>query len=537
MQAKLVTKIDANPLLSRQSRQNAVMRVAAYCRVSTDSEDQLESYEAQVAHYTDAISKNPRWRFVEIYADEGITGTLAKKRPNFMRMIRDCKKGKIDLILTKSVARFARNTVDSLNYVRQLKALGVGVFFEEQNLDSLKTDSEMFIGLHSVLAQAESENISANVRWGIQQRMKSGTFAFRYNILGYRKGKDGTPEIVPDEAEHIRTIYSMYLNGSSLDQIKAYLECRGVKTRQGKSEWSKSQIKNILTNERYCGDMLLQKTYTENCITKKVKKNRGEMAKYLITDNHPAIIDRQTFKAVQMEIARRSSRQRTSDNTASVLGKYSGKYALTDLLVCGECGRPYRRKTWTRNGKKKVVWRCLNRIEHGKEFCKRSPTIEEERLHRAICRGLNRAIEDKGEIMEMLLANLSYGVTGEDGAMEVYALEQQIKTLEKELEDTITLSQESGGNGKRFIEMVTKISKQLVALREQLKLTQDKLLSNENHKYELERVKDILMRQEIGFHEYDDTTVRLLVEYIRVMPEGGKIVIVLKGGGELEEAF
>ena len=282
--------------------------------------------------------------------------------------------------------------------------------------------------------------------------------------------------------------------------------------------------------------MLLQKTYTENCITKKVKKNRGEMAKYLITDNHPAIIDRQTFKAVQMEIARRSSWQRTSDKTASVLGKYSGKYALTDLLVCGDCGRPYRRKTWTRNGKKKVVWRCLNRIEHGKEFCKRSPTIEEERLHRAICRGLNRAIEDKGEIMEMLLANLSYGVTGEDGAMEVYALEQQIKTLEKELEDTITLSQESGGNGKRFMEMVTKISKQLVALREQLKLTQDKLLSNENHKYELERVKDILMRQEIGFHEYDDTTVRLLVEYIRVMQEG-KIVIVLKGGGELEEAF
>ena len=536
MQAKLVTKIDANPLLSRQSRQNTVMRVAAYCRVSTDSEDQLESYKAQVAHYTDAISKNPRWRFVEIYADEGITGTLAKKRPNFMRMIRDCKKGKIDLILTKSVARFARNTVDSLNYVRQLKALGVGVFFEEQNLDSLKTDSEMFIGLHSVLAQAESENISANVRWGIQQRMKSGTFAFRYNILGYRKGMYGTPEIVLEEAEHIRTIYSMYLNGNSLDQIKAYLESRGVKTRQGKSEWSKSQIKNILTNERYSGDMLLQKTYTENCITKKVKKNRGEMAKYLITDNHPAIIDRQTFKAVQMEIARRSSRQRTSDKTASALGKYSGKYALTDLLVCGECGRPYRRKTWTRNGKKKVVWRCLNRIEHGKEFCKHSPTIEEERLHRAICRGLNRAIEDRGEIMEMLLANLSYGVTGEDGAMEVYGLEQQIKTLEKELEDTITLSQESGGNGKRFMEMVTKISKQLVALREQLKLTQDKLLSNENHKYELERVKDILMRQEIGFHEYDDTTVRLLVEYIRVMQEG-KIVIVLKGGGELEEAF
>ena len=161
------------------------MRVAAYCRVSTDSEDQLESYKAQVAYYTDAIAKNPKWRFVDIYADEGITGTMATKRTNFMRMMRDCEKGKIDLILTKSVARFARNTVDSLKYVRKLKAKGIGVYFEEQALDSLKTENEMAIGLYSVLAQAESENISANVRWGIQQRMKSGTFKFRYNLLGY----------------------------------------------------------------------------------------------------------------------------------------------------------------------------------------------------------------------------------------------------------------------------------------------------------------------------------------------------------------
>ena len=162
---KIVTKIDANPLLIKHNDENALLRVAAYCRVSTDSEDQIESYKAQVAHYSEAIAKNPRWRFVDIYADEGITGTSVRKRDNFKRMIRDCDKGKIDLILTKSVARFARNTVDSLNYVRRLKAKGIGVYFEEQNLDSLKADSEMLIGFHSVMAQAESENISANVRW------------------------------------------------------------------------------------------------------------------------------------------------------------------------------------------------------------------------------------------------------------------------------------------------------------------------------------------------------------------------------------
>lgn len=331
---KIVTKIEANPLLLKHNDENVLLRVAAYCRVSTDSDDQIESYKAQVAHYSEAIAKNPKWRFVDIYADEGITGTIDTKRPNFLRMIRDCDKGKIDLIITKSVARFARNTVDSLRYVRKLKAEGIGVFFEEQNLDSLKVDNEMLIGFYSVMAQAESENISANVRWGIRQRMKSGTFAFRYNILGYRKGVDGQPEIVPEEAEHIQTIYRMYLDGSSLDQIKACLEQNKILTAQGSDIWSKQIIQNILTNERYCGDMLLQKTFTENPITKKVKKNRGEMAKYLVLNNHPAIIGKDTFKSAQMEMAKRSNKRVTSDLSITGKGKHSGKYALTDLLVC-----------------------------------------------------------------------------------------------------------------------------------------------------------------------------------------------------------
>ena len=326
---KIVTKIDANPLLANKENEYKQLRVAAYCRVSTDSDEQLESYEAQLAYYTDAIAKNPQWRFAGIYADEGITGTMATKRPRFLKMIQDCEKGKIDYILTKSVARFARNTVDSLKYVRQLKAMGIGVYFEEQALDSLKADNEMFLGLYSVMAQAESENISANVRWGIQQRMKSGTYAFRYNILGYRKGENGEPEIVPDEADVVRTIFAMYLDGCSLDQIKEYLEEKRICTKKGKSVWSKQIIQGILCNERFAGDMLLQKTYTENCINKKVKKNRGEMAKYLIVNNHPAIISKDMFKMVQAEIARRSSKRKTSDRGITELGKYSGKFALT----------------------------------------------------------------------------------------------------------------------------------------------------------------------------------------------------------------
>lgn len=531
---RIVTKIDANPLLAKQNDENGLLRVAAYCRVSTDSEDQLESYKAQVAYYTDAIAKNPKWRFVDIYADEGITGTMATKRTNFMRMMRDCEKGKIDLILTKSVARFARNTVDSLKYVRKLKAKGIGVYFEEQALDSLKTENEMAIGLYSVLAQAESENISANVRWGIQQRMKSGTFKFRYNLLGYRKGENGEPEIVEEEAQHIRKIYEMYLDGNSLDQIKAELESNGVETKTGSKTWNKAIIQSILTNERYCGDLLMQKTFTENCITKKVKKNRGEMPKYLVKDNHPAIIDRVTFKRVQMEMARRSSVRKTSDKSITEQGKYSGKFALTDILICGECGSPYRRKTYSRNGKNKRVWRCLNRLEHGTEFCYDSITIDDEALKQAICRGINKAITDRQDVMSLILSNLSYAVTGQDDTLEMYAIEKQIASLNKIMDETMELATNSTGDGKRFMEEIKSLSEQIVVLREQLEAVQGRLKSNERVSEEIENIKNYLSSDNADFTEYNDTMVRRLVEYIRVMKDK-TIIIVLKGGLQIEE--
>lgn len=531
---RIVTKIDANPLLAKQNDENGLLRVAAYCRVSTDSEDQLESYKAQVAYYTDAIAKNPKWRFVDIYADEGITGTMATKRTNFMRMMRDCEKGKIDLILTKSVARFARNTVDSLKYVRKLKAKGIGVYFEEQALDSLKTENEMAIGLYSVLAQAESENISANVRWGIQQRMKSGTFKFRYNLLGYRKGENGEPEIVEEEAQHIRKIYEMYLDGNSLDQIKAELESNGVETKTGSKTWNKAIIQSILTNERYCGDLLMQKTFTENCITKKVKKNRGEMPKYLVKDNHPAIIDRVTFKRVQMEMARRSCVRKTSDKSITEQGKYSGKFALTDILICGECGSPYRRKTYSRNGKNKRVWRCLNRLEHGTEFCYDSITIDDEALKQAICRGINKAITDRQDVMSLILSNLSYAVTGQDDTLEMYAIEKQIASLNKIMDETMELATNSTGDGKRFMEEIKSLSEQIVVLREQLEAVQGRLKSNERVSEEIENIKNYLSSDNADFTEYNDTMVRRLVEYIRVMKDK-TIIIVLKGGLQIEE--
>ena len=531
---RIVTKIEANPLLAGRENEHSQLRVAAYCRVSTDSDEQLESYDAQLAYYTDAIAKNPKWRFAGVYADEGITGTQANKRPGFQKMIKDCERGKIDFILTKSVARFARNTVDSLKYVRKLKAMGIGVFFEEQALDSTKSENEMFLGLYSVMAQAESENISANVRWGIQQRMKSGKYAFRYTILGYRKGEDGRPEIVPEEAEIVRKIFNLYLEGNSLDSIKEYLEAKGIKTKKSKTVWSKQIIRDMLCNERFTGDMLLQKTYTENCINKKVKKNRGEMAKYLITNNHPAIISKEIFNQVQEEMARRNSKSKTSDLCITEQGKYSGKFALTEILVCGECGSPYRRKTWISKGEKKRVWRCLNRVEHGTEYCKKSVSLDEEKLHGAILRGLKNAFEYCEEVSALILSGLSYAATGDDNILNAYVIEQKIRELKRDMEDMVMLSMRTEGDTERFEIEIQKLSEQLRAMREQLDLAKKQAASNQKVSVEVEKIKAFLAESEMNFSEYSEIAVRRLIECIRVMPDK-KILIVLKGGATIEE--
>lgn len=531
---RIITKIEANPLLSIKRNEYKQLRVAAYCRVSTDSEDQIESYKAQVAYYTEAIAKNPRWKLADIYADEGITGTLVKKRDNFNRMIRDCERGRIDYILCKSVARFARNTVDSLKMVRKLKAKGIGVYFEEQCLDTLKVENEMFLGLHSVMAQSESENISANVRWGIQHRMKSGTFKFRYNLLGYEKGEDGEPQIIEKEAVYIRKIFNMYLQGSSLTQIKNYLEEERVLTRKGETKWSENVVKSILTNERYCGDMLMQKTFVDNPISKKTHKNRGELPKYFIQNNHAPIVERSVFQAVQAEMARRINKRRVSDRSRTEFGKYSGKYALSELLVCGECGSAYRRKTWKkRNGESEGVWLCLNRIENGREACEKSVALHEESLHEAISRGLLKAYSDFGGAMDCITTALAFAVTQSEEVLDVYAIEQQMKQIDKELDEVVVLRERTQGDKSKYDKEIRKMSQQLIALRQQRDLEKKKMESSKATRYEIERIKKLFEAKE-NFIQYRDDVVRCVVECVRV-GENGKLTIILKGGYTVEE--
>ena len=360
-------------------RHSGRQRVAAYCRVSTDSEEQLNSYAAQQNYYTQKIEENPDWEMAGIFADEGLSGTSMKKRTEFNRMIAACKRGRIDMILTKSASRFARNTVDCLKVIRTLKARGIAVIFEKENINTLTESSEFLITLFSSFSQAESESMSLNIIPGIRQSMKEGNIPFQYSrTLGYRRGPDGRPEIDPEEAETVRLIYTRYLEGRSLGDIQRELVEKNIPTAAGIQGWSRQVIQNILTSEKYIGDGLRQKTYTTGPIgNKKTVKNNGELPMYYSRDHHPAIIPRDIYYQVKEEMARRASKRKVMQKSAKTeQGKYSAKYALSELLVCGECGTPYKRCTWARNGKKRIVWRCVSRLEFGTKYCHSSPTLE-----------------------------------------------------------------------------------------------------------------------------------------------------------------
>lgn len=531
---RTITKIEANPILSSRKDEYRRLRVAAYCRVSTDEEDQLNSLETQMQYYTSKIAENPNWTMVGIYADEGITGTRADKRDKFMKLMRDCQKGKVDYILTKSTSRFARNTVDSLTWIRKLRAIGIGVYFEEQNLDSSKVENETLIGFFSVMAQSESESISGNVKWGIHKRMRNGTYAVQFNMLGYKRGDDGEPYIIPEEAEVVREMFNRFLDGASLGQLKDFLENKQVLTRRGKSEWSISVIRGMLSNEKYVGDILYQKTYRTDCISKKVKVNRGEMTRYLVSNNHAPIIDRDTFNLVQAELSRRTSKNKKMDSAITEQGKYSGKFALSELLICGSCGSAYRRNSKVAKGKTTYYWRCVNRVEHGTKYCKDSAGVEEKMLQESICRCLSKMLEDSQEVYSLIQSNLTYAVSGNSAALDMHLIETQMKQVKQDADNMMEKMSKTEGSTELYEKALSELFEQLVALRTQYEQARAQSEQSDSVNAEVQRILNILKTTEISFTEYDDLTVRRLVECIQVCGRE-KIIVTLKGGYQAEE--
>ncbi len=509
--------------------QSKRLRVAAYCRVSTDEKEQVNSYKAQIKYYTEKINKNPEWQMAGIFADEGISGTQAKKRPEFLKMIRQCRQGKIDLILTKSFSRFARNTLDSIDYIRELRLLGIGVVSEKENMNTLNEDSEMLITILSCFAQAESESISKNVSWGIHQSFKNGNVPMQYSrLLGYRKGKNDAPEIVPDEAEVVKEIYRCYLDGMSMNLIADRLNEKGLKTKKNNSPYRKAVIQRILTNEKYTGDAILQKTYVTDCITKKTKKNNGELPMYIVKNHHDPIISRDDFNRVQEEMARRAAKRNIAEKlTKTEQGKYSAKYALSELLFCGECGAHYRRVTWTAKGFKEIKWSCISRIQYGKKKCHNSPTIDEQPLHRAIVSAINEFCEVKDDVAKVLRESVTKDLDANlNGGVQ--AAQQRIDELTHNIDELIKLATVPESAAAAMTD-IQKFSEEMKALREFIEAEKLKQAKTERSNAELDIVLKRLENEDFAIAEYDDVVVRQLIEKITVMDKN-TIIVTFKGG-------
>ena len=529
--------IPPKPDLQQTTTVTKQLRVAAYCRVSTKEEEQASSYEAQCEYYTDKIMSNKEWTMAGIFADEGITGTSTKKRTEFLRMIRQCKQKKIDLILTKSIQRFARNTLDCINYTRILRQLGIGVLFEKENINSLPADSEFMITMYGAMAQSESESISGNIRRGKQMHAKVGTLKIPcYRLYGYEKDADGKFRVIPEQAEIVRELYKRYESGASLRNLQDWLEENQIKTVLGESKWTATSIKSILTNEKYCGDVLLQKTFRTDVISKKIVKNVGQMAQYYMPDHHEAIVSREQYNTVKAEMARRSALRSPSKEAVTGRSCYTSKYALSDRLFCGECGTLYRRKTRNIKGNIYHEWRCISRLDYGKRYCHDSPTLREIPLQNAILSAINEAMSEKSVLLDRIKSAMSLELLPVQGqTMSLADIDRRLAQLDAQfqslLAEAIDAEDKERCNAK-FAE--------ILAEQTELKRQKESILQSST---DAERTCARLVQAEQALEnaaptvtEWNESTVRQLVERVTVL-SANEVLVHLKGGIECRQSL
>ena len=519
MAEKTITVIPARKRVGSRrqvTEEKPKLRVAAYCRVSADRDEQESSYEAQVEHYTEFIDRNPEWQLAGIYANDGISGTNTKKREEFNRMIEDCMASKIDMVITKSISRFARNTLDCLKYIRQLKEKNISVYFEKENINTMDAKGEVLLTIMASLAQQESQSLSQNVKLGLQFRYQAGKVQVNHNrFLGYTKDDEGSLVIVPEEAEIVLRIYREYLEGASLFQIGQGLEADGIKTAAGSDCWLQSTLKKILTNEKYIGDALLQKTYTVDFLNKKRVANNGIVPQYYVENSHPAIIPREKFMKVREEMYRRAHMECGPDQKRRI---YSSRYALSSIVYCAHCNDIFRRINWNNRGCKSTVWRCLSRVEKNRPSCT-ARTVKEELLHEVVVRAVNEVITGSASFIPALQASFEKCL-GDSNSAAVEEIDARLLELQQEL---LKLA-----NAKQNYDALADEIDELRAEKEEL------LLQEANKDGIRQRMADMVtfLQSEPGeVTEYSEALVRRMIEKITVYDD--HFVVEFKSGIEI----
>ena len=512
-----VTEIPAKKQVGSlaKKKETRKLRVAAYCRVSTDYEEQASSYQMQIQHYTDVIEKNPDWVLAGIFADDGISATSTKHREQFNKMIQDCKDGKIDMIITKSISRFARNTVDCLNYIRELKALNIPIYFEKESIKTMDAKGEVLLTILASLAQQESESLSQNVTIGIKHRFQQGKVMVNANcFLGYDKDEDGHLVANPEQAEIVKRIFREYLEGASCQQIARGLEHDGVLTARGNKKWYDSAIRRILENEKYMGDALLQKTYTVDFLKKKRSRNNGDVPQYYVEDDHEAIIPKELFMKVQEEMSRRGSQVDCKGRKRG----FSSNHCFTGLVYCAECGEQFRRIHWNNRGCKSVVWRCITRLDKAGDCGAR--TVYETELKNAFVDALNNLISDSDSYLPILQNNIaSVLMMGNPESAE--SIQARINELQQLIINKTSRQEDYDAEAK-----------EVLRLREQKESAmQNDTTRNEN----LDRIRELqkfITSQPDTITEFDETLVRHLLARVTVFDQ--KLVFEFKSGVSVE---
>ena len=518
------------------SREIRKLRVAAYCRVSTELEQQQSSYDIQIEYYTRHIMQNPNWIFVGVFADDGRSATNTFRRYDFNQLMDQCLKGKVDMIITKSISRFARNTVDCISWVRKLKEKNVAVYFEKENLNTLDDSTEMILTILSSQAQEESRAISTNVKWGYARKFEKGE-STRQRSYGFRKAPTGEMCIVEEEAAVIRNMARWFLDGDSLERIKHRLEEAGIETTTGKKTWSTGTIYNILTNEKIMGDVLLQKTFTADYLTKRRVKNSGQQKQYYVKNHHEAIIPKTVYYKIQEEIARRSSLKKAGTRKGKTAqGVYSSKYALTGIMVCNECGAHYRRTTWAKNGKKVIVWRCINRLEHGTKRCHESPTLKEEVIQEAIMGKLHSLSIDQEEenFLNGVKEDILRAARIVGGACTEEEINKTIEELRDQLMDYVGMAAREHGGENWYSDRMRKLGLQISELKKRRESIREQEKIRDEYEYLDQEISRII--GETGGTsgaEFDNIFIRQIVQEIRVISKN-KLQIQLRTGMMLD---